>query len=143
MSDNNRWLLSWEPRALSVLRFVTGLAFLDHGTAKLFGFPAMPMFAHLHFASLIGVQGIIEVVGGALICIGLFTRPVAFILCGDMAVAYFMSHSPKSFFPAVNGGDAAILYCFIFLYLLVAGPGVWSLDRWRARQPARLSAARA
>jgi putative oxidoreductase len=141
--DNNRWWLSWEPRALSLLRFVTGLAFLDHGTAKLFGFPTMPMFAHLHLASLIGVQGIIEVIGGALICVGLFTRPVAFILCGDMAVAYFMSHSPKSFFPAVNNGDAAILYCFIFLYLFVAGPGVWSLDRRRARQPARLSAARA
>jgi putative oxidoreductase len=101
------------------------------------------MFAHMHLASLIGVQGIIEVIGRALICVGLFTRPVAFILCGDMAVAYFMSHSPKSFFPAVNNGDAAILYCFIFLYLFVAGPGVWSLDRRRARQPARLSAARA
>jgi putative oxidoreductase len=100
------------------------------------------MFAHLHLASLLGVQGVIEVVGGALICAGLFTRPTAFILCGDMAVAYFMAHFPKSFFPAVNGGDAAILYCFIFLYLSVAGAGVWSLDRMLfATRSARLSAA--
>ena len=123
MSDNNRWWLSWEPRALSLLRFVTGLAFLDHGTAKLFGFPHDANVRSPAFGILIRVHGIIEVVGGALICMGLFTRPVAFILRGDMAVAYFMSHSPKSFFPAVNGGDAAILYCFIFLYLFVAGPG--------------------
>jgi putative oxidoreductase len=143
LPDNNRWWLSWEPRALSLLRFVTGLAFLQTGIAKLLGFPAVPMFAHLQLASLLGVQGVIEVIGGALICVGLFTRPVAFILCGDMAVAYFMRHYPNSFFPIVNGGTAAILYCFIFLYLFVAGPGVWSLDRRRARQSARLSAARA
>jgi len=139
---DTRWS-AWEPRALSLLRVVAGLMFLQTGMAKLFGFPTVPMFAHLHFASLLGVQGVIEVVGGALICVGLFTRPVAFILCGDMAVAYFMRHFPNSFFPAINGGTAAILYCFIFLYLFVAGGGVWSLDRWRARQTARLSAARA
>ena len=97
------------------------------------------MFAHLHLASLLGVQGVIELVGGALVCIGLFTRPAAFILSGDMAVAYFMAHFPKSFFPAVNGGDAAILYCFIFFYLFVAGPGVWSLDRLLTPRSARLS----
>jgi putative oxidoreductase len=139
--DNHiRWL-PWEPRALSILRFVAGLCFLDHGTAKLLGVPSVAMFAHLHLASLIGVQGVIELVGGALVCVGLFTRPVAFILCGDMAVAYFMAHFPKSFFPAVNGGDAAILYCFIFLYLFVAGAGAWSLDRLLfAQRSTRLSA---
>jgi putative oxidoreductase len=136
---DNRWP-TWEPRALSLLRFVAGLIFLDHGTAKLLGFPSMPMFAHLQLASLIGVQGLIEIVGGALICVGLFTRWTAFILSGDMAVAYFMVHSPKSIFPAVNGGDGAILYCFIFLYLFVAGGGVWSLDRWRAAGTARIAA---
>ena len=99
------------------------------------------MFAHLHLASLIGVQGVIELVGGALVCIGLFTRPAAFILSGDMAVAYFMVHFQKGFFPALNGGDAAILYCFIFFYLFVAGAGVWSLDRLLAPRSARISGA--
>jgi putative oxidoreductase len=141
LPDTATWRLDWEPRLLSVLRFVAGLAFLDHGTAKLFGFPAVAAFAHLHLASLIGVQGVIELVGGALVCVGLYTRPAAFILAGDMAVAYFMAHFPKSFFPAVNGGDAAILYCFIFLFLTVAGAGVWSLDRLRAPRSARFSVA--
>ena len=142
MLDNSTRWLPWEPRALSVLRFVVGLCFVDHGTAKLFGFPPVAMFAHLHLASLLGVQGVIELIGGALICVGLFTRPVAFILSGDMAAAYFMAHFPKSFFPAVNGGDAAILYCFIFLYLFVAGAGVWSLDRLLfAQRSTRLAAA--
>ncbi len=140
LPDNRTWLV-WEPRMLSVLRFVAGLAFLDHGTAKLLGFPPVAMFAHLHLASLLGVQGVIELVGGALVCIGLFTRAAAFILSGDMAVAYFMVHFPKSFFPAVNGGDAAILFCFIFFYVFVAGPGVWSLDRLLAPRSARLSTA--
>ncbi len=129
MPDNDTWWPAWEPRMLSILRFVVGLTFLEHGTSKLFGFPVSPMFAHLQLASLLGVQGMIELIGGGLICIGLFTRPVAFILSGDMAVAYFMAHFPKNFFPSLNGGDAAILYCFIFFYLFVAGAGVWSLDR--------------
>ncbi len=140
MADNATWL-TWEPRMLSVLRFVAGLCFLDHGTEKLLGFPPAAMFAHLHLASLIGVQGVIELVGGALVCIGLFTRPAAFILSGDMAVAYFMVHFQKGFFPALNGGDAAILYCFIFFYLFVAGAGVWSLDRLLAPRSARISRA--
>ena len=140
LPDNRTWLV-WEPRMLSVLRFVAGLAFLDHGTAKLLGFPPVAMFAHLHLASLLGVQGVIELVGGALVCIGLFTRAAAFILSGDMAVAYFMVHFPKSFFPAVNGGDAAILFCFIFFYVFVAGPGAWSLDRLLTPRSARLSTA--
>jgi putative oxidoreductase len=123
--------LTWAPRLLSVLRIVTGLLFLDHGTQKLFGFPARVMDAPALF-SLLGLQGILEVVGGLLIIVGLFTRPVAFILSGNMAVAYFMAHAPKNFFPALNGGDAAILYCFIFLYLAAAGGGVWSMDAKRS-----------
>ncbi|MDR3532215.1 MAG: DoxX family protein [Rhodopila sp.] len=118
------------PRLLSILRIVTGLQFLEHGTQKFFSFPtragAMP-----ELVSLLGVQGCLELVGGVLIVMGLFTRPVAFILAGDMAVAYFMSHFPKSFFPAVNGGDAAVLFCFVFLYVAAAGGGVWSVDARR------------
>lgn len=127
----------WAPRLLSVLRFVTGLIFLDHGTAKLFGFPHIAMFDHLQLWSMPGVAGVIELVCGALICIGLLTRPAAFIASGEMAVGYFMVHAPKSAFPAVNGGDAAILYCFIFLYFVFAGGGVWSLDHgfWRITRP--------
>jgi putative oxidoreductase len=105
-------LAAWTPRALSVLRIVTGLLFLEHGTGKLLGFPPSDHAAPTLF-SLIGVQGVLELVGGFLILIGLFTRPVAFILAGDMAVAYFMAHAPKSFFPTVNGGQLAILFCFV------------------------------
>jgi len=122
----------WAPRILTVLRIMVGLLFLEHGTQKILGFPpsANPGPALL---SLGGIQGLIELVGGVLIVLGLFTRPVAFILCGDMAVAYFMSHAPASFFPMTNRGDAAILYCFVFLYLAVAGGGPWSLDASRRK----------
>lgn len=121
---------SWSPRVLSVLRFVTGLIYLFHGTQKLLGWPAStnPLPALL---SLPGIGGIMELVGGTLIMIGLFTRPVAFLLAGEMAVAYFMFHAPHSFFPILNRGDAAILYCFIFFYLVFAGPGPWSVDAKR------------
>ncbi|HUA26070.1 MAG TPA: DoxX family protein [Steroidobacteraceae bacterium] len=112
----------------SVLRIVAALLFLQHGTAKLLHVPYQPMFAHLQLGSLLGVQGVIELVGGTLLAIGLFSRPVAFILCGDMAVAFFMAHFPKSWLPIVNGGDLAVLFCFTFLYLCVAGPGPWSVD---------------
>jgi putative oxidoreductase len=119
---------------LAVLRVVAGLLFLAHGMVKLFGFPpgaspgAQPVF------SLLGAGGVIELVGGALIVLGLLTRPAALVLCGEMAVAYFMFHAPKSPFPIANGGDASILYCFIFLYLVAAGPGAWSLDGlWRQK----------
>ncbi len=122
------------PRMLAVLRIMTGLLFLEHGAQKLLGFPPSPNPGPALF-SLLGLQGILELVGGALIVLGLFTRPVAFILAGDMAVAYFMAHAPKSFFPALNGGDAAILYCFIYLYLAVAGGGAWSLDALWRRNP--------
>jgi len=123
----------WTPKALSVLRIVTGLLFLEHGTQKLLGFPPSehafpPLF------SLLGLQGVLELVGGFLILIGLLTRPVAFILAGDMAVAYFMAHAPKGFFPTLNGGQLAILFCFVFLYLAVAGGGEWSVDTQIARR---------
>src|SRR3982074_2298547 len=123
----------WLPRVLSVLRIVAGLLFLEHGTQKLLGFPPSANPGPALF-SLMGIQGCLELLGGILLVIGLFTRPVAFILCGHMAVAYFMSHFPRNFFPILNGGDAAILYCFIFLYLAVAGGGAWSLDASRQRK---------
>jgi putative oxidoreductase len=118
----------WQPQALAILRIVAGLTFLAHGVIKLFGFPDGAQPGQQEIASLMGVAGILETVGGGLIILGLFTRPTAFVLSGMMAVAYFMAHYPKSFYPAVNGGDAAILFSFVFLYLVAAGPGAWSLD---------------
>jgi putative oxidoreductase len=123
----------WTPRILSVVRMVTGLQYLDHGSQKLLGFPYDPR-GPVHLLSLFGVQGCLEFFGGLLILSGLFTRPVAFILSGNMAVAYFMVHAPKSFFPAVNDGDAAISFSFIFLLLAVAGGGSWGLDALRQKQ---------
>jgi putative oxidoreductase len=125
-------LASWASRALSVLRIMTGLLFLEHGTEKVLGFPPSE-HAFPALFSLIGIQGVLELVGGFLILIGLFTRPVAFILAGDMAVAYFLAHAPKSFFPTLNGGQLAILFCFVFLYLVFAGAGPWSADDHLAR----------
>lgn len=118
----------WQPTVLSLLRFVAGLAFLDHGTAKLFGFPPVASYAHA-LAPLMLAEGIIETTCGALICIGLLTRVAAFIASGEMAIGYFMSHASKSPFPVLSGGDAALLFCFIFFYLAFAGGGAWSLDR--------------
>ena len=127
----------WSPRLLSVLRIMAALLYMAHGTQKLLGFPAMtggrPMPELL---TLQGVSGILEVVLGALLALGLFTRPAAFVASGHMAFAYFIGHAGRSFFPALNNGDAAILYCFIFLYLSAAGPGPWSLDATRARSGA-------
>ncbi len=128
---------TWGPRVLSILRFFAGLLFLEHGLAKLFGFPHVANFDHLQLFSLLGLAGVIEMVGGALVCVGLYTRIAAFIMSGEMAFAYFMSHAPRNSFPLVNGGDAAILYCFVFLYLFVVGGGEWSLDRWWRKVPAR------
>ena len=119
---------SWTPYLLSVLRFVAGLTFMSHGVAKLLKYPPLPVFAKLELMSLLGVAGVLELVGGALLIVGLCTRPVAFILAGEMAVAYFMFHFPRGFHPLVNGGEAAILFCFIFLYIAAAGGGPWSLD---------------
>jgi putative oxidoreductase len=124
----------WTSRMLAVLRIVTALLFMEHGTQKLLGFPPSPNPGPELF-SLSGLAGVLELFGGLLVLIGLFTRPVAFILAGEMAFAYFMAHAPRSFFPVLNGGDAAILYCFIFLYLAVAGGGAWSIDAARRGHP--------
>ena len=125
-------LAAWSPRMLAVLRIVAVLLFIEHGTMKLFGFPvAMPM--EISLFSLMGLAGLLEVFGGFLVLIGLFTRPVAFILAGEMAVAYFMAHAPQSFYPVMNQGEAAILFSFVFLYLVLSGPGAWSLDAARAK----------
>jgi putative oxidoreductase len=120
----------WAPRALALLRIVTGYLYLQHGTSKLLGFPHLPMFDHVSLASLIGFAGILEMVGGFLILVGLFTRPVAFILSGEMAVAYFMAHASKGglLTPLLNQGDLAVMWCFVFLYFASVGAGPWSLD---------------
>ena len=120
----------WAPRVLSVLRIVAALIFFEHGSQKLLGFPPSPNPPAL--LSLSWIAGALELVGGFLLILGLFTRPVAFILSGEMAFAYFIGHAPRSLFPVLNGGDAAILYCFVFLYLAFAGGGPWSLDALRA-----------
>jgi putative oxidoreductase len=116
----------YSPGILSILRIVVALLFLEHGTSRLFGFPS-PLPTP-EFLSLYWFAGAFELVGGALLLPGLFTRSVAFIVSGEMAFAYFMSHAPNSFFPILNRGDAAILYCFVFFYIAFAGPGPWSLD---------------
>ena len=133
-------------RALAVLRIVTAYLFMTHGTAKLFGLPHQPMFDGLQVLSVMGAAGILEVAGGALLLIGLFTRPVAFVLCGFMAVAYFMGHASQghALVPLLNQGELAVLYCFLFLYFVFAGPGAWSVDAMRrARGAAARVAARA
>jgi putative oxidoreductase len=124
-SGFSSWI-SLRPHLLSALRIMTGLLFLQHGTTKLLGFPPSPMSGATDAMTL--TSGTLELVGGALIVIGLFTRPVAFILSGMMAVAYFMAHAPQNFYPLLNNGELAIMYCFAFLYLSVAGAGPWSLD---------------
>ncbi|AMJ62392.1 DoxX family protein [Bosea sp. PAMC 26642] len=118
----------YAPQMLAILRIVTALIFIAHGTQKLFGFPAPPASGLPAAFTLFWFGAILETFGGLLILIGLGTRPVAFILAGEMAYAYWMFHAPRSIYPLLNGGDAAILYCFIFLYLMVAGAGAWSVD---------------
>jgi putative oxidoreductase len=133
MTQTQTWLA---PRALAALRIVAGLLFLAHGLVKLWGFPEGALPGVQPLLSLFGIGAVLELVGGLLLILGLFTRPTAFIVSGEMAVAYFMFHMPASPYPAVNGGDAAILFAFIFLYLSVSGPGAWSLDAIRkARTP--------
>jgi len=130
MADSTTLRQTWEPRMLSILRFVTGLLYVQHGLNKFFNFPpgAQPRTYDL-FTLSPGLAGILETFGGILLIFGLFTRPVAFILSGEMAVAYFMAHQPRGLYPYSNGGGFAVLYCFVFLYLFVAGGGEWSLDR--------------
>jgi putative oxidoreductase len=114
---------------LSVLRVVAAAVFIEHGTQKLFGFPPGQMPGTVTLFSQMGVAGVLETFGGCAILLGLLTRPIAFLLAGEMAVAYFQTHFPRSVFPIQNGGDDAVLFCFIFLYLMVAGAGSWSVDR--------------
>ncbi len=128
MLDN---LSRYQPQALAVLRIMTALLFIEHGTQKLIGFPPSMEGGAGALEGLTLVTAILEAFGGFLILIGFLTRPVAFILSGFMAVAYFMAHAPQNFFPVNNMGDTAILYCFIYLYLFVAGPGAWSVDSAR------------
>ncbi len=130
----SRWR-SWAPYLLSILRIVAAFLFMQVGTAKLFAFPAavMPGGGTAPVLSLPGVAGVLEVFGGLLLLVGLFTRPVAFLLSGEMAVAYFIGHAPHGLWPVLNKGTDAIFYCFLWLYLSAAGPGPWSLDALRKR----------
>ena len=121
-------LAAWRPQALSLLRIITGLLIIQHGMGKIIGFPVVAMYATVKPLSLIGTAGFIELIGGALLIIGLCTRPVAFVLSGMMAFAYVIGHFPKGFHPLINGGTVAALYCFTCLYLSTAGAGPWSVD---------------
>jgi putative oxidoreductase len=137
----NASLRAWQPHALGVLRIITAYLLIPHGTAKLLGVPHQAMFHGLQLVSIMGLAGILEAFGGLLILIGLFTRPAAFVLCGFMAVAYFMGHASQGsvLLPLLNQGELAVLYCFVFLYLVFAGAGAWSVDGMRERS--RLAAA--
>ena len=130
-----RWT-SWAPYFLSILRIVCAFLFLQYGTTKLFAFPAaiMPGGGTAPLASVPGFAGLLEFVGGALLLVGLLTRPVAFVLSGEMAVAYFMGHAGQSFWPILNMGTPAVLFCFVWLFFSAAGPGPWSIDALRARK---------
>lgn len=129
-----RWS-TWAPYLLSVLRIIAAFLFMQFGTAKLFAFPGaiVPGGGTVPVASLAGVAGVLEAFGGALLLVGLFTRPVAFLLSGLMAFAYFIGHAPNGFWPVLNQGHPAILFCFVWLYLSAAGGGPWSLDAVRRR----------
>jgi putative oxidoreductase len=123
----------WAPRLLSVLRIVVALLFLQHGLTKLFGFPGTAPANFNWFTLAPGLASLIETFGGLALLFGFYTRVAAFIMSGEMAVAYFMAHQPRDFFPYNNGGDAAVLYCFVFLYLALVGGGEWSVDAKRAK----------
>jgi putative oxidoreductase len=128
MSDVSSFWSRWAPVLLSVLRIVVAFLYMEHGAMKLFGFPGAGDH-RVELASLMGFAGVLEFFGGGLVLLGLFTRPVAFILSGEMAFAYFMAHIPQGFWPVLNQGEAAAFYCFVFLYFSAAGGGPWSLDR--------------
>jgi putative oxidoreductase len=129
------WTLeAWAPRVLSLLRIIAALLFMEHGLMKLIEFPGPQPGAPYPLPAMLLAAAWIEVVGGGLIALGLFTRIAAFVCSGQMAVAYFMAHASQGFWPALNGGEAAILFCFVFLYLVFAGPGAWSLDSMRGRR---------
>ncbi|AEY02032.1 DoxX family protein [Oceanimonas sp. GK1] len=126
-------LNAWRPRVLSLVRMVSAFLFMQHGGQKILGFPA-PARGEFELFSLLGVAGVLELFGGALLLVGLFTRPVAFVLSGLMAFAYFIVHHPQNFWPLNNGGELAIMFCFVFFYLVFAGGGSWSLDRLQGRR---------
>ncbi len=128
-------LAVWAPRVLSLLRIMAALLFMQHGLMKLFAFPGPQPGVPSPLPMILVVAAWMEVVGGGLLALGLFTRPVAFLVSGEMAVGYFMAHFPKSFYPALNGGDAAVLFCFVFLYLPFAGGGEWSVDAAARKRP--------
>lgn len=129
----NNFLDSCQPKLLSLLRIVTGFLFMQHGGQKMFGFPA-PQRNDFDLFSMIGVAGTLELFGGLLIVLGLFTRPTAFVLSGLMAFAYFIAHAPNGFWPILNHGELAALFSFVFLYISSAGAGVWSIDHWRSQK---------
>ncbi|SFK64858.1 DoxX family protein [Caulobacter sp. UNC279MFTsu5.1] len=128
-------LIVWTPRILSLLRIIAALLFMEHGLMKVFHFPAAQEGVPDPLPPILVAAAWLEIVGGALLALGLFTRPVAFVLSGQMAVAYFLAHAAKGFWPALNGGEAAILFCFVFLYLAFAGPGEWSVDAQLRKRP--------
>jgi putative oxidoreductase len=136
MPLNDAFFAVWTPRAQALLRIVTAYLFIVHATAKLFGVPHVPTFDNLQLFSLLGLAGVIEGVGSVLLLLGLFTRPAAFVMSGEMAFAYFMGHAPQGhvLIPMLNRGERAVLYCFVFLFFAAAGPGTWSLDALRARR---------
>ena len=138
MRFDNAFYATWTPRAQALLRIVTAYLYLTHGTSKLLGVPHVANFDNLRLFSLMGFAGILELVGGVLLLIGLFTRPVAFVLCGEMAFAYFIGHANQGFVlvPMLNRGELAVLYCFVFLFFAAAGAGAWSVDTVRTRRPA-------
>jgi len=138
MRFDNAFYGIWTPRAQALLRIVTAYLYLTHGTSKLLGVPHVANFDNLRLFSLMGFAGILELVGGVLLLIGLFTRPVAFVLCGEMAFAYFMAHGSQGYVlvPMLNRGELAVLYCFVFLFFAAAGAGAWSVDGARRRRTA-------
>jgi putative oxidoreductase len=135
MTIDRRFFDAWQPRALAALRIVVGFLYLQHGSAKLLHVPHVTAFDSLPVLSLVGFAGMLEITGGLLLLLGLFTRLTAFILSGEMAAAYFLEHAPQGHFftPALNQGEEAVLYCFIFLFLSVAGGGAWGIDAARGR----------
>ena len=135
----NDFLQEWSPRAQGLLRIVIAYLFLTHGTAKPFGVPHVAMFDDVSLFSLVGIAGVLELIGGAMLLIGLFTRPVAFVLSGEMAVAYFIGHAShgNALVPMLNEGELAVIYCFVFLFFAAAGAGAWSVDAARTREDRR------
>ncbi len=127
MRLSDSFIAAWQPRVLGLLRLAAAFLFMTHGLQKIFGFPT-PRASETILFSLSGIAGLMELIGGALLLVGLFTRPVAFLLSGQMAVAYFYAHAPQGFWPLLNRGELAAVYSFVFLYFAVAGPGAWSLD---------------